>query len=1403
MKKYFLIVFILEFAAINSTAFSQVQISGNLTTYIDDFIANLPSTYGGNQYQPPSSSDLTLWANAISYILQGNYSFAHSTADGIGYRLVEYTDNSVSPNKKYYILEKKSSSSNHWGMFIYNPIALRTKLFIQSPHPKYDSYTGKQGFYIFKNQSCRALFISGTHRCNNSTPTTCSGTSQVCTGQDDPYKISDQAHVVNGTLQKVTEVLNSAISNLYVIQVHGFDQDTGDPDLIISNGTRYTPNPDYIPVLRDNLLIIDNLLTFKIAHIDLSWTKLIATVNTQGRFINQSSDPCSQSASTSTGRFIHVEQSYNLRNTTTARKKLSDAIGMTFPANALVLTSPNGNEVLTSGSISNITWTTSGLTSNIKLEYSINNGLSWTTITPNTNNTGSFAWSVPNIGTWRARVRIFDAEYSSIGDTSNSQFKIKHSVYSTTGQTLFVDPAAAFGSRKLNGTYDFHRGMDFAGTYNIPIRPAMAGVIVRKEDSTMTAGTGLQRFGNWILVRIDSIGAEPRHNAYLHLNGFYNYNVGDTVSTLDTIGFMGKSGYEINTIHLHLELYKNLLGTTIDKDKAKNPIEILPYTNSNAYLVSFLTSGDSSAVQVSIPDTELDFDAVTIYGSLSSKIVGFNSRTGIDPINNDNPNYNGVFIDPDSFITDSSVHRIGFWTKNGEVGNIDSVKVVDVNGYSFTFSQSSVGQRYAVTTGNWTGSIWAWAPGGVAGSASTPLNINDVTINSGITVTINSPTAECNSVSFGSSTSKIIFSSGSILNVHGDFTLATTTHNAFSAWAAGAKLRFTGNRSVQTIRRLYKDASTFSSSFMELIIDKPIGKVTTEDSVRVNIGTIMEIVSGSFELGYRADIEGRNLTGTTATTPTITIQAAGKFEMVGSLSHIRSGNSGTNPIGKMTVYGTSFLRTTSSNGLAIGGIDVKDGGILYLDSFSSGSANLIKTGVVNVESGGKAQVNTIISFWHSSSSVNLQSDGSYILNSNPPNIDYTFPLSFTNNGIVEYSYSGNQTIKAIPYRSLKISGTGNKTLIGNINIDNLLDVSGGNLITGVYKITLSSSSTVSENPASVVLGKLETTRSLSQGINNTFGGIGIEINAIGNSPGETYVQRVTDTILTSNGNKSIQRYFHVLPSENDSLNANLIFHYNQSELNTIPEANLNLFKSSNLNGLWDLKGGTVDTSDNSILLIGVNEFSFWTAANIDSPLSIRKLNLTAFIQGLYNGTVMVSDTVLVELHNSTAPFILVESIKTVLNNSGYGTVDFVTVTDATNYFVAIKHRNAIESWSKTLLQFTNGVLNYNFSSSQDKTYGDNSVLVGSKWCFFSGDVAKDGIIDLSDVGAVDTDNLNFQTGYIVSDVTGDNLVDISDVALVDSNNLNFISRQTPEISEKIKKILRQRHINNMHQNQEY
>jgi len=364
-------------------------------------------------------------------------------------------------------------------------------------------------------------------------------------------------------------------------------------------------------------------------------------------------------------------------------------VRMTFAEDKITVVSPNGFEMLQAGESKNITWSTTGFVGNVKLEYSTNNGNSWILITASTVNSGTYSWNVPKTGTWEGRIRISDSENSGISDISNSVFKILHSVYPTTGNTFFVDAASAFGPRRLNGVYDFHRGVDFAGVYNTPIRPSRPGVIVRREDSTQTAGTGLQRFGNWILVMIDSANGQSRYNAYLHLNGFHRYNVGDTVSTLDTIGFMGKSGYEINTVHLHFELYRNLNGTSIDKDKARNPVEMLPYEDANMYAVNFTSRNDSTAVTVVVPETELDFDGVIIYGKLKTKTVSFNSRLGIDPENNDNPRYNEVFIEPEEFLQASVNQRISFWTKVSECGEIDSARVYDVKGYSRSYTRIS------------------------------------------------------------------------------------------------------------------------------------------------------------------------------------------------------------------------------------------------------------------------------------------------------------------------------------------------------------------------------------------------------------------------------------------------------------------------------------------------------------------------------------------------------------------------------------------------------------------------------------------------------------------------------------------------------------------------------------------
>ncbi|HEX9652750.1 MAG TPA: VCBS repeat-containing protein, partial [bacterium] len=91
---------------------------------------------------------------------------------------------------------------------------------------------------------------------------------------------------------------------------------------------------------------------------------------------------------------------------------------------SLTLTSPNGGENLTAGASHNITWNSTGAIANVKLEYSTNNGASYTVIIASTSNDGSHAWTVPDVSTTNALVRVSDASDSDPTDVSNSVFTI-------------------------------------------------------------------------------------------------------------------------------------------------------------------------------------------------------------------------------------------------------------------------------------------------------------------------------------------------------------------------------------------------------------------------------------------------------------------------------------------------------------------------------------------------------------------------------------------------------------------------------------------------------------------------------------------------------------------------------------------------------------------------------------------------------------------------------------------------------------------------------------------------------------------------------------------------------------------------------------------------------------------
>ncbi len=318
--------------------------SGYIHTEIANKIATMPGD-SGNHFMQTDSLDLKIWERTLLDLLNGNISQAALRADSIAYKLIDFTDTFGVPHRQYYVLE--NADSNYWGSYVFNPNYCRS-LIIQSPHAIRDINTGLQGVHVFRETKAMFLMINGTHRCNSSTFSVCSGSTSSCSGGagSEPYRISDLAHNDQSLFQQTTEVLLNAFSNTYFIQLHGFSKQSSDPYVILSNGTDKTPTLDFMPLLKNELLIQDPVLTFKIAHIDTTWTRLRGFWNTQGRLINGESDPCLQNATRSNGRFFHIEQErIRLRDDVNAWNKMANALQNTFNCSPVLLRSSSKKEM--------------------------------------------------------------------------------------------------------------------------------------------------------------------------------------------------------------------------------------------------------------------------------------------------------------------------------------------------------------------------------------------------------------------------------------------------------------------------------------------------------------------------------------------------------------------------------------------------------------------------------------------------------------------------------------------------------------------------------------------------------------------------------------------------------------------------------------------------------------------------------------------------------------------------------------------------------------------------------------------------------------------------------------------------------------------------------------------------
>ncbi len=384
--------------------------------------------------------------------------------------------------------------------------------------------------------------------------------------------------------------------------------------------------------------------------------------------------------------------------------------------------------------------------------------------------------------------------------------------------------------------------------------------------------------------------------------------------------------------------------------------------------------------------------------------------------------------------------------------------------------------------------------------------------------------------------------------------------------------------------------------------------------------------------------------------------------------------------------------------------------------FAGGTAQNVN--LTNVEFGGGGLPVQVLS----GSTVNLGTsqiggNGSFIVDAgaglatgNAGGLDSALQTTGSKNLSTQGSYTfngstGQITGSMLPLtiENLTINNAAGVVLSGNVTVDGILNLISGDLDLNGNIITLGASAALFEpnnNTVKGASGKITTTRNLGTPSGINPGGIGIEITA-DKDLGTTTIERYHSAPV-GGGNQGILRYYNIQPGQNNSgLNATLKFHYDESELNSIAETDLTLFKSgTGADNSWVHAGGSVNPGENYIEISGVESFSYWAAAGISAPIPVELTSFSAVVQE-----------------------------KRVL-------INWSTATETQNYGWEIERKSTADNWSK--IAFVPGKVNSTETSYYSFT--DKEVLI-SKIQYRLKQIDLDGTFTYSSTIEVDVNNV--------------------------------------------------------------
>jgi hypothetical protein len=109
------------------------------------------------------------------------------------------------------------------------------------------------------------------------------------------------------------------------------------------------------------------------------------------------------------------------------------------------------------------------------------------------------------------------------------------------------------------------------------------------------------------------------------------------------------------------------------------------------------------------------------------------------------------------------------------------------------------------------------------------------------------------------------------------------------------------------------------------------------------------------------------------------------------------------------------------------------------------------------------------------------------------------------------------------------------------------------------------------------------------------------------------------------------------------------------------------------------------------------------------------------------------------------------------------------------YYIAVKGRNILQTWSADPHTLGSTPSSYDFTSDASQAYGDNMAEVEpGTWAMYSGDLNGDDLVEFTDYTVWEADANNFVFGDYATDLNGDGLVEFTDYTMWEASANMFL-----------------------------